>query len=558
MESMGARDLPDPLTHSFPLRASCRWLGALAVSLLTSALVPHGGALRAQGAQSRDFEQAFLARREAEIDRAFGSANKKLREDALLPLHRAIDIRPTPVLNGERSKLLAEALAVLRGLAYHKDDKGEIVFEDARSYADFCWRFDFWLLALPEVVDPQKSQLDQDRAIEIFRGRMPDLESVVGPMPRLKDNRIHITARGVFGLPKPKDLRLTLGFRQPGGETLAQATRKDSEDPGGWRVFDLERSFPVDGYGAGYYEAFADLIVDGRKPRDLDPEVRTRFAIRPGFYRDLWTLFSWRKRLSEKMAKAGSNKTSVRPQDLARLDALTMELYRVFVLGKEYGFRPWTLESMDEALALLETLLADKTPRAAPVGDRVYGVRLKDGKSLPVRLIHGQPDAAGHRRATIWFAPLYWDKDWAVDGLGLPPALFQRPGEVHVFLYHQPQKGYLEGIQQLLRQDFGVEPAQTRVVGVQGGVTRARFSLPLLAEPPQEFVWIGSSVGPVELSDEGIPVRVFPALGLPSKDQAAKWRKSLAESSKAKAQLVIEGTGLRSLGEALRAYLSAK
>ncbi len=557
---MGAEDLPDTLIGSTEdsgwKRRWPRGLGSLLAwlpVLFAPVLLTPG--LGAQGALSRDFEQAFLARRETEIDQAFAEARKQLQLDALLPLQRAIDLRSTPVLNGERSKLLAEALAVLQGLDYEKDAKGELVFKDKQSYADFCWRFNFWLLALPEVVDPLKSRLDEDRVLSIFRGSMPKLQAVVGPLRRLEDNQIHITARGVFGLPKPEVLSLRMGIRQLRGQVLASATREDSDDPGGWRVFDLEKAFPVEGYGAGYYEAFTEIVLDGRKRRDFDPRLRTSFAIRPGFYRDLWTLFSWRKRLSDRMDKSDAAHKNVRPMDLSRLDALTMELYRAFVLGKEYGFRPWTLESLDEGLALLETLLAGKKPALPEIGDRVYGVRLEDGKSLPVRISHGKPDRAGKRRATIWFAPVFWDKDWAVDGLGLSCGQFQKEGELHVFIYHQPQKGYLEGIQDLLRQEFGIGPEGLRVVGVQDGVTRARFSLPLLKKPPVEFVWIGASQMPREPLAEGIPVRLFPALGLPASADLKAFRAQVEKLEGKRGGLTVSGPSLRSLGRALRAFL---
>ena len=318
---MGASDLPRPLTSV--LRRACRLrrLGGFALTL--TCLAP---ALGAQGALSRDFEQAFLARREAEIDRAFAAASEQRKRDAMLPIGRAIGVRATPVLNGERSKLLAEALAVLSGLDYEKDAKGEIVFKDSQRYADFCWRFNLWLMALPEVVDPLKSKLDEDRVLEIFRGVMPKLDTVVGPQQRLKGNQIHVTARGVFGLPKPKDFTLTLGIRQPRGAVLASGVRKDSDDPGGWRVFDLTIGFPVDGYGAGYYEAFAQSTNEGRETPAGDPRIVPTSEIRPGCYRELWWLFSMRERLAERMARNTGQTASAARADRDRPDALPLDL----------------------------------------------------------------------------------------------------------------------------------------------------------------------------------------------------------------------------------------
>ncbi|MEZ5990052.1 MAG: hypothetical protein R3F30_13170 [Planctomycetota bacterium] len=315
-------------------------LGALA---LLAALAPPA-ALPAQNTLSRDFEADYLARREAEVDRAWRAADATRREDSLLPLHRALDLRSNDVLNGQRADLLCQALAVLRGVPYAKDEAGELVWTDAQAWRDFRFRFDFWLLGLPEAVDAAKSELDVHRIAELFRGRLPELGAVVGPEQRLGPGRVYLTARGVFGPDRPEDLGLRMGLRDLSGKVLSDGRRGDSDDPKGWRVFDLMLPFDVDDLAPGTYEGFAEVRCDGRAPGALAPDLSVRFAVRPGLHRDYWRLLERRRTLQQRPPDRRGDAF-----DVARLDVALRELHRVLVLGDGYCFRSWPLEALAEA-----------------------------------------------------------------------------------------------------------------------------------------------------------------------------------------------------------------
>lgn len=518
-----------PAYVSDSLTAARRAAGALALAALLA------GPLVAQAPLSREFERMWFARREVWVDRLFTAADAKARKRAVPLLAKAMKHRGyADSLAGGRARALSAAAASLLG----------------REPDPFFQRFNWFLLGLPEVVDPRKTDGDRAKLGELTRKVYPLLRpvEVADPKALAKDaDKIFVTARGVFGFEKPKDLRLRFAITDGAGEVVATEERGDSErDPkSGWLMFDLFSSFAMAGREAGAYRASCAVGAAGTWPAADDPPLATTFHVHPGYFGELWGLLELRARL------AGRGDGAAPPRDATlRLELLTDEALRV-VMGKEYLLRSWPTQALGKAIALGRTLEAGATEPMPERGDRVFGIAVEDPRVknvLPARIVwSGKRDEA--RRATIVLPPSGFDENWAIDGLGISAKELQTTGEVWVFTPFPTAKGYLQELQRRLVRDFGVAPGRVRVAGFLDGGTRARYALGLFAEPPAELVLVGRTVpDKFMFGDKGVGrVRVVPAYGQPS-------AKRMAAAAKLVPPGKVEwgGVGPRSLSEAFR------
>ncbi|MFQ5505117.1 MAG: hypothetical protein ACE5F1_10015 [Planctomycetota bacterium] len=506
-----------------------------AVSTL-SALLLLGLAAPAQNPSSRDFEQCFFARREAWLDRLFRSAGPELREKALEHVYRAWN-QSGPSLAGGRCRSLAAAAAVLNGL--EADDE------------DFLARFNFYLLALPEVVDPKKTVQDVRTVDRIGRKVFPmirrgiDEEQVLAEM-----NRIFVTARGVFaGFGKPEGLKLRMRTRDTAGRTLAVRERGDSSDEAGWTRFDLFESFSMAGKKPGSYRAGASVGIHGEWARQADAPLVTSFALRPGFHRDVWRFLELKNKL---FAAGGSKRPAL--HHLARLNVIATELLRVVVLGKDFVFRSWPVEALGEGLELLESLERGTEPELPRSGDRVYGVMLEGGGALPVRVIWSEAPAEGWDEAWIVLAPDGWDEHFAIQGLGLERReILGRKGRVIAFLHHPGGVGYIQGVQALLEREFGIRPKKTSVLGLRDGGIRMQYGLHLFKGPLDRVVFVGGAIPVAETLTSGRSIRIIPAYGRPGRDRLEVLRLRMRHvfGSDEHERVKVDARGPRSIAEAL-------
>ena len=239
---------------------------------------------------------------------------------------------------------------------------------------------------------------------------------------------------------------------------------------------------------------------------------------------------------------------------MATLNVQAEELMRVFLFGETYVFRSWPLEALDEGLKLARNMLLGKSYVLSPSGDRVFGIQVKGGQSLPVRILWQEARAGGPaRRAWIHFAPSTWNQDYAICGLGLTAEqLLRKPSTVHVFLAQDGTDTYLEGVQHLLEEHFGIDAAHTSIVGLLDGCTRARYALPMFKGRLDQMVFIGGAVADARLlaNEKLRSIRIIAAYGLP-KPEALKRSKQLQIESGSRKHVVFDSNELRSLSQAL-------
>ncbi|MAE77451.1 MAG: hypothetical protein CMJ85_11340 [Planctomycetes bacterium] len=496
-------------------------------------LVPVVGA---QSTLSRSFERVFFVRAECWLDECFGLASKERRKKALPLVQQALALRGWANSQaGGRCRLLARACAVLQGL-----EPNDVRFHD---------RFNFFLMALPEVVDPKKIERDRKLLGDVTRQIYPLLPEVKVADPTVAStdrDKIFLTVRGVFGADKPPALRARLGMRPDGGNP-AQLERGDSNDPQGWLMFDLMGSFAVD--AVGRYRASAEIGVAETWPRAGDPPCSSRFWVEPGYHQRFWRLLDLRKQLGEK--QQGPKPRAV---DLDRLTVVTEEALRV-LLGRDFLVRSWPTRALAEATELAETLVAGKRPAVSARGDRVYGIKVANGRTLPLRVVWG---AHGEKtKGVLVLPPGGHDENQVVDGLKIPVADLQASGRVWAFTTFPTTGDYLRKAQLLMRSEFGVTSARTTLVGVLDGSTRASYALGLLETPLAEMVLIGHEAPSGELlRDKDVArLRVIRAYGSPDSDALSGLARRAKRFNLAKGRLRIESGPPRSLREAFRLLL---
>lgn len=511
-------------------------------ALVAFLLVLLPGAVRAQSPLSRQFERAFFARREVWIDRLFGRASPERRAKAIPLLHEALSHRGwADSLAGTRAKRLTRTAAVLAG--FEPEDPA------------FRHRFNFYLLALPEVVDPGKR--GQDRVIlgEISRRVYPLLKPVrVEDPDKICDDadKIFLTARGVFGADKPKGLTLRFRVEDRNHNVVGAAERGDSEsDDAGWLMFDLNSGIPLTDAAPAPYFAYADLGVEGRLARASDPPLTAKLHLQPGYHQQVWELLRLRRRLEERPVDRRP-----RPIDLDRLDVLAQEVMRV-LFGTDYLVRSWPVQALREALALARRLEKGEREELPARGDRVYGIRIQQGRAehaRPLRVVWGASGKAA--RAFLVFPPAGFDENYVVDGLGVPVAELAQKRAVFAFTPFPLAAGYLKGAQQLLREEFGIEPRKTSAIGFLDGGTRLRYALGLLDGPLDELVYVGREIPDAALARSGDVrrLRVVPAYGRPATDELEACQR-LLEQAPGSRPVRFHPVGPRSFAEAFRLLL---
>ena len=502
----------------------------------------------AQAPLSREFERVFFARHEARIDRLYSAADAKLREACTPLLIEAMSHRRwADSLAGERCKRLARVAAKLSG--FEPDD------------AAFYARFNFFLLALPEVVDSEKLESDRVRLGELMRSIYPLLKPIVVEDPKAasKDrDKVWLTARGVFGGDKPKLGDLGLGIRRvpaPGdapreqGDSLTAKIR-DAKDPEGWLLFDLVKGFSLANSGKrgpGAFDASLAVGLEAKEFRTKDPRHSARFWLRPGYHRDVW-------RFLDLSARVGGKESSIEPWQRARLRVLGNEILRP-LLGREYTHRSWPVQALREGLEFATSLAEGKPVLVPPSGDQVLGLGEKVDDVVPMRVVWG-PRSEKPARATLILTPTGHDENFCFEGLGIDPKKLQRRDEVVAVLPSAVRKNLLRDAMKLLRERFGVTAAKTRIVGVLDGGTRLVYGWHFLEKPVEELVLIAREVADERMFGKGGParVRVIPAYGLPSARILAGMNIRLGKLELGKRLRVDEGRN-RSLREAIELAL---
>ncbi|HHI81265.1 MAG TPA: hypothetical protein ENK02_14975 [Planctomycetes bacterium] len=502
------------------------------------------GSLRAQSPFGREFEEDFFARRECWVERLFRAAPPSRREKAVPWILSSMKKNGIQSLASDRAKELAKAAALLQGLGG----------EDRR----FLDRFNLYLLALPEVVDPEKKGVDVQRIRAISRRMYPLLRKSLPPVdpqaPAEGRTKIFLTAKGVFSWEKPKEMKLRFAIQDGGSKTLLQRERGDAQDSEGWLHNELYLSFDVAGLVPGPYRASVTLLGDPA-PRGVEwPRTESRFWLAPGFHQRAWKFFDASKALFQ---RRGPERPQA--QDLARLKVLEGEVFRA-LFGDAYRFRSWPLRALSEGEALCRALEKGEPepglPEDSPSGDRVFGVALPTGAVIPVRV--AWHNWSPQSKAFVFFPPKGWDENFLQDGLGLSARkVLPKSGGVAVFLHFPAGKGYLPAIQELLRSRFGITPRRTSVVGILDGCVRARFGAYLMQGPLDRLVLIGRDLpDPVQLAEKRLErFLVLPCYGRPEKKEEGgmklQFRKVLGGFDPTVVEIDRSREGLRSLTEAL-------
>lgn len=479
-----------------------------------------GMAASAQSTLPRDFERVHFARREVELDRMFSAAGSRLRDLAMRKVRHAVEIRSyADSLSGTRALRLAGAWATLSGFG-----------EDDPACKE---RFDWFLLALPEIIDTEMIERDRVQVGEITRSIYPLLRPVVVADPEAPTQGrdvVHLTGRSVFGFAKPPGLELRFSISS-GEDVFATKTRGDAEDPRGWLLYDLVESFPLPkGSAVGAYTAKLEIGRHGSWPRLGDPYDEQRFWHAPGYHQRAFEFF---KKLQQVVGQRRLVDAAADDTDVARLAVLQEEILRP-LLGREYLLRSWPTEALGEAMRLVEAILARDADGAGkadgplaefpPTGDRVFGIVAgKDElrRVQPLRVIWGPRTTGIDARLLVVLPPGGQDENYVIDGLGVDLGRIQTtPGAVVAFAHEPVDHGYFEGAMALLTTYFQVSPRRTSVVGILDGGTRARFAYPKFGGKLRELIFVGR-----ELPDAAILgaeqqvdlLRVVSAYGYPSK-----------------------------------------
>ncbi len=509
---------------------------------VVAALLALGGTTAAQSVLTRDFERMFFSRREAWIERLWQRADAERRAAAAPLLGPAVLHRGfADSLAGQRCTDLTAAAAVLAGL-------------DPKDRA-FAARFNFYLIALPEVVDPEKTDGDRVKLGEVSRRIFPLLKPVhVADAKALAadNDRVWLTARGVFGAHKPESLRLRLQLRDAAGKLVGDKERGDSDDPSGWLVFDLVERFSLAGAKPGRFAARAEIGVDGQWPRREDPPVRSAIDLAPGYHRRMWELLAMQSKLTRLEGKE-------KPAEhwLGRLDLLTREALRP-LLGDDFEYASHAVESQRAGLALGRRLLAGEAPDLPDAGDMRFALRLAQGEAkelAPFRIVWGSRNP--RQRLRLIAAPSGNGLDYVTHALGLSADELHSGGTaITVVLASPTPEGYLQGVLAFVRKHFADQVAGApQVIGVLDGGTRARFSVGRL-KSVDELVLVGAVVPDIQLlrDDSVARVRVIPAYGQPA--AVAKTIQAMRPAAPSQvSKVAIERVAMRSLAKAMRLAL---
>ena len=421
----------------------------------------------------------------------------------------------------------------------------------------FHRRFNFYLLALPEVVDPLKTADDARLVHQIGKRIFPMLKPSIDPSPVVANaDKVFVTARGVYPSPKPEELAVRLSYREGNGDALATKVVEEKEDDdAGWLRTSLYTPFAFERDASGRRTAFGDVRSAKAWARAGDAPLESTFWVAPGFHSRIREFFDTKQKV---LAQQGTRQASL--ADLARLDICTAEVMRVFVLGKDFRLRSWPVEALDQGLELAKALLGGKTVARPSRGDRTFGISLDAGASIPCRAIWNEAATDQKREAWVFFAPQSWDENFAIDGLALDPReLLGTKPRVIVFLHHPSGVGYIPGVQRLLRREFEVPAERTHLVGILDGGVRLNYALQLFDGKVAELVQIGGATPDADLLVKGETekFRVVPAYGLPNEKGLANLRIRL-KSVFGRAdhpRLRIEGIGPRSISDAVLGVL---
>ncbi len=460
-------------------------------------------------------------------------------------------------LASDRAKELAKAAAILQGLGG----------EDQR----FLDRFNLYLLALPEVVDPKKKGLDVQRIRAISKRIYPllrrDSPAVDPESPAENREKVYLTAKGVFSWKKPRNLSLKFWVQRASKRILTdkgillEKERGDARDSEGWLHNDLFVDFDVSKLSPGSYLGSASLSGEGLLKGVAWPLARGHFWVSPGFHQRAWKFLDSSNAL---LQRRGPNRP--RARDLARLKVLDDEVFRA-LFGDAYRFRSWPVPALSEGELLCKVLEKGLTepggPKESRSGDRVFGVPLSSGAVLPVRVLWRK--WTPNSKAYVFFPPKGWDENFLIEGLGLSiDRILPDSGGVAVFLHFPAGKGYLPAVQELLRECFQVTPARTSVVGVLGGCVRARFGAYLMKGPMDRMILVGRDLpDPVQLAEKKVSrFLILPCYGQPAIREEAgmklQFRKVLGSFDPKLAVMDRADKTLRSLGEALQRIRKAK
>gem|GEM_PF-3335638 len=541
---MGTQDLSKPLDPGSLFGFPSLW------SLLAFVLLFCTG-LYAQSPFGREFEEDFFARKEVWVDRLFQKAGPERRIKAAPLILSSMAKKGIQSLSSDRAKELAKAAALLQGLGG----------EDPR----FLHRFNLFLLALPEVVDPEKKGYDVQKIRGISRRMFPLLRrktSQVDPeAPAANRDKIFLTAKGVFSWEKPKNMKLRLAVFSPAGKELLSKERGDVKDVEGWLHNSLFLSFDVASLGPGPYLGSAKLL-GGDLPSGIEwPKTRAQFWVSPGFHRRAWKFFDASKAL---LQKRGPSRPKA--QDLARLKVLDAEVFRA-IFGDAYRFRSWPVTALREGEKLCKSLEKGQSepvlPKEAKEGDRVFGVPLSTGAVLPVRILwrNWTPQS----KAFVFFPPRGWDENFLQEGLRLPvERVLPDSGGLAVFLHFPAGKGYLPAVQDLLLKCFKITPQRTSLVGVLDGCVRARFGAYLMRGPLDRLVLVGRDLpDPVQFAEKKVSRSlVISCLGEPKAREEPgmklQFRKVLGSFDPKLVVVDRAEKALRSISEALERIKAGK
>ncbi|MCA8968887.1 MAG: hypothetical protein KDC95_03860 [Planctomycetes bacterium] len=486
---------------------------------LALAVVCAGRAL-AQSTLPRDFERVHFARREAQLDRMFSAAGTRLRDEAMRKVRHAVEIRGwADSLSGTRSLRLAAAWSQLTG------------FTEADEACK--QRFDWYLLALPEIVDTEKLERDRVRLGEIMRSIYPLLRPVVVADPDAPTegrDSIHLTGRTVFGFEKPPRLRLRMTLLH-GDEVIEQRERGDSDDPRGWMLYDLVQSFQLSPTTPpGPLTARMEVGRNESWPRLGDPVDEVRFWHAPGYHRRAWEFFGKVKSI---VAERRLIDAADADAEIARLAVLQEEVLRP-LLGRDYLHRSWPVDALAEGQALVDAIAARQskqekaqlsvdTPTLPMSGDRMFGVVAGQDELTrvePLRVVWGPRLSGVESRLLFVLPPGGQDENYVIDGLGLDVRTIQStPGAVVAFAHEPVGVEYIENAMKLLGNYFGTSPRRTSLAGILDGGTRARFAFPRFGGKLRELIFVGREMpdaavlGAIQQIDR---IRVVSAYGFPS------------------------------------------
>jgi hypothetical protein len=482
------------------------------------------------------------------VEKLFQKATPSRRQKAAPWILSSMAKNGIQSLANDRARELAKAAALLQGLGG----------EDRR----FLDRFNWFLLALPEVVDPKKKGLDVQRILTISKRMYPLLRrggfTIDPEAPAKNRQKVFLTAKGVFSWVKPKNLHLSFRIQSAGMETLIKKERDDSSDKEGWLHKDLFLPFDVSRLSPGLYWGSAFLSGGELQDGVEWPLAKAQFWVAPGFHQRAWFFFDASKALFQ---RRGPQRPKAR--DLARLKVLNAEVFRA-LFGDPYRFRSWPVTALNEGEALCKALDEGKRepglPKKARDGDRVFGVALPSGAVIPVRVIWRNltPQSADRSKAFIFFPPKGWDENFLREGLKLPiERVLPASGGVGVFLHFPAGKGYLTAVQELLQDCFEIPPKRTSVVGVLDGCVRARFGAYLMQGPLDQMILVGRDLpDPVQLAEKKVSrFLVLPCYGRPGVREEGgmklQFKKVLGVFDPRFVVMDRGDEGLRSLTEAL-------